>query len=163
MSDTDTDTSIATPPDDFEPVPTGLGFTDNLQPLYRRVTERGAQLGLVVGDPHINMMGFCHGAVLMCLADIAAASAINTAAGKIAGSPTINLAVDFISSAKRGQWIQSKADHVSLKRRFGFCSGVIEGPDGLVATFNGTFYLPDHDGVWKGPKHGGVLGAGPGE
>ncbi len=110
------------------------------------------------------MMGFCHGAVLMCLADIAAASAINTAAGKVAGSPTINLSVDFINSAKRGQWIQSKADHVSLKRRFGFCAGAIEGPDGLVATFNGTFYLPDHDGVWKGPKHdGGVLGAGPGE
>lgn len=161
MSDTD----IATPPDDFDPVPTGLGFTDNLQPLYRRLTEQGAQLGLVVGDPHINMMGFCHGAVLMCLADIAAASAINTAAGKRAGSPTINLAVDFISTAKRGQWIQARADHVSLKRRFGFCSGVIEGPDGIVASFKGTFYLPDHDGVWKGPKHdgGGVLGVGPGE
>jgi len=159
------DNEVAKPPEDFEPVPTGLGFTDNLQPLFRRVTERGAELGLVVGEPHINMMGFCHGAVLMCLADIAAASAINTAAGKIAGSPTINLAVDFITAAKRGQWIQSHADHVSLRRRFGFCSGVIEGPDGPVATFKGTFYLPDHDGVWRGPKHdgGGVLGAGPGE
>jgi uncharacterized protein (TIGR00369 family) len=160
-----TDTDSATPPEGFEAVPTGLGFTDNLQPLYRRVTEQGAQLGLLVGESHINMMGFCHGAVLMCLADIAAASAINTAAGKRAGSPTINLAVDFIAAAKRGQWIQSRADHVSLKRRFGFCSGIIEGPEGIVASFNGTFYLPDHDGVWKGPKHdgGGVLGVGPGE
>jgi len=159
------ESNIATPPHDFEPVPTGLGFTDNLQPLFRRVTEGGAELGLVVGEPHINMMGFCHGAVLMCLADIAAASAINTAAGKVAGSPTISLAVDFIASAKRGQWIQSCTDHVSLRKRFGFCSGVINGPDGVVATFKGTFYLPDHDGVWRGPKHdgGGVLGAGPGE
>ncbi|GHD30464.1 hypothetical protein GCM10007053_12260 [Halioglobus pacificus] len=152
-----------TPPPGFEAVPTGLGFTDNLQPLFRRVDGQWPEFGLVVSEPHLNMMGVCHGAALMCLADISAASGINTAAGKTAGSPTINLAVDFIAAGKRGEWLQSSIDHVSLRRRFGFCAGVIEGPGGLVARFNGTFYLPDHKGVWKGPVRdaGGVLGVEP--
>ena len=152
-------------PEGFDPVPRGLGYTDTLQPFYRRVDGDEVSFGLLVAPQHGNSMGICHGGVLMTLADISAAAGLNLKRGKRAGSPTINLAVDFISTAKRGQWIQARADHVSLKRRFGFCSGVIEGPDGIVASFKGTFYLPDHDGVWKGPKHdgGGVLGVGPGE
>lgn len=152
-------------PAGFERLPTGLGYTDTLQPVYRRHQSQWPEFGLVVESQHGNMMGICHGAVLMCLADITAASGVNTAAGKSAGSPTINLSLDFIAAGRLGQWIQSTIDHVTVRRRFGFCSGVISGPDGLLARFNGTFYLPDHDGVWKGPRReaDGILGTLPGE
>jgi len=95
----------------------------------------------------------------MTLADIAAASGVNVACGKKAGSPTLNLSMDFISVGRLGQWLEAKIDHTSIKRRFGFCSGVISNSDGVVARFNGTFYLPDHDGVWKAKKRvDGILG-----
>lgn len=139
-------------PQQFERLQTGLGFTDKIQPLYRHKADDGYHFGLIVIDDHTNTMGMCHGGVLMLLADIAAASGVNFAAGKKAGSPTINLSLDFVSPGRLGEWLETSIDHVSLKRRFGFCSGVINNQAGLVARFNGTFYLPEHKGMWKGAK-----------
>ena len=68
-------------PEGFEPLPSGLGYTDTLQPCYRRLRDDNIAFGLVVQKQHSNTMGICHGGVLMCLADIAAASAANLAKG----------------------------------------------------------------------------------
>ena len=137
-------------PAGYEQLPTGLGFTDTLQPLYRRIDGDEVSLGLVVQKQHGNSMGICHGGVLMTLADVGAASGVNHARGIAAGSPTINMGLDFIASAKVGEWIQVDIQNVSVKRRFGFCSGVIRAGERVVARFSGTFYLPDHDGMWQG-------------
>ena len=146
-------------PAGFDLLPLGLGFTDVIQPCYRRVQGDTVSMGLRVEQQHCNIMGFCHGGVLMTLADIAAASGVNIACGKKAGSPTLNLSLDFISMGRLGQWLEAHISHTSIKRRFGFCSGVISNTEGVVARFNGTFYLPDHDGVWKVSKReDGVLG-----
>lgn len=139
-------------PPGFKILQTGLGFTDMIQPVYRHMSDDGIHFGLIVTDVHTNTMGICHGGVLMTFADIAAASAVNFLAGKRAGSPTINLSLDFVSPGRLGEWLYSSIDHVSLKRRFGFCSGSINNQAGLVSRFNGTFYLPEHKGMWKGKK-----------
>lgn len=145
-------------PAGFEQVPTGLGFTDNLQPFYHRIEGGVVSFGLHVGEQHVNMMGICHGGVLMTLADIAAASGVNHARGEVGGSPTINLSLDFINAGKRGEWLQADVSEVTVKRRFGFCNGLIASERGLVARFNGTFYLPDHEGMWKDGKPAGIDG-----
>ena len=153
--------SAAAVPSGFELLPTGLGFTDAIGPCYRRIVDERVSFGLVVSAVHANTMGICHGGVLMTLADITAATGVNVARGKKAGSPTINLSVDFILAGRLGEWIQADVEHVSVKRRFGFCSGTIGNPEGLVARFNGTFYLPDHKGMWKGERRGdGVMTQG---
>ncbi|MAT93255.1 MAG: thioesterase [Halioglobus sp.] len=150
-------------PEGFEIVPEGFGFIDVLQPLYRRVEGDSVSFGLVVQEQHCNSMGICHGAVLMTLADVVAASGVNHACGVLAGNPTLNIAVDFISAAQRGQWIQGDAEQVSLKRRFGFASGTVyDGARGIVARFNGTIYLPGHDGVDKSGRRDSPLGSPPG-
>ena len=147
-------------PPGFEQLPGGLGFMDSLQPIYRQVEEDGVRFGLRVESRHSNSLGICHGGVLMTLADITAASGVNMARGKLSGSPTVNLAMDFISAARQGEWLEGRAEQVSLKRRFGFCSGAIYGEQGIVARFNGTFYQPDHEGmVKKGAVGDGVLQA----
>lgn len=145
-------------PEGFTPIPRGLGFTDKLQPTYRRLSNGRITIGLVVMPQHGNTLGICHGGVLMTLADIAAASGVNLARGKRSGSPTINLAVDFIATAKMGEWIEATAEQVSVKRRFGFSSGAIHNSRGIVARFNGTFYLPDHQGLRQnGEVASGIL------
>lgn len=146
-------------PAGFERMPTGLGFTDTLQPFYRRVTEEGITFGFHVAPQHGNSMGICHGGVLMTLADIAAASGVNHARGELGGNPTINLSLDFISAGKPGDWLEARASEVTVKRRFGFCNGLIVSERGIVARFNGTFYLPDHDGMWQGDKRIEALSA----
>ena len=143
------ETEVEAVPAGFERLPEGFGFGDNLQPVYRRVEQERISLGLVVLEQHLNSMGICHGGVLMTLADMAAASGVNLVRGVVAGSPTISLNMDFISSARRGEWLSAAAQQVSVKKRFGFCSGTIDNSRGLVARFNGTFYFPDHEGMWK--------------
>ena len=145
-------------PAGFELLPRGLGFTDVIQPCYRKIEGAELSMGLRVEQSHCNMMGVCHGGVLMLLADITAASGVNIVCGKSAGSPTLNLALDFISAGRKGQWLEAQITQTTVRRRFGFCNGVIANRDGVVARFNGTFYLPDHDGVWKVEKReGGIL------
>ena len=134
-------------PPGFELLPRGLGFTDSLQPVYRRLEGDSVSFGLEVASQHSNSLGLCHGGVLMSLADIAAASGVNLSLGQFSGNPTINLAVDFINPARQGEWIEARPEHVTVKRRFGFCNGAIYVAERMIARFNGTFYLPDHDGL----------------
>jgi len=157
------DNPIEAVPPQFERLPQGLGYTDSLQPIYRHIEGEAASFGLVVQPHHGNMMGICHGGVLMTLADITAATGVNLARGVTAGSPTIHLSIDYIAAARMGQWVQAVVQQVSTKRRFGFCSGAIHNSAGIVARFSGTFYFPDHDGMWKqGRKSDGVLQASDG-
>ncbi|PLW69416.1 PaaI family thioesterase [Pseudohalioglobus lutimaris] len=141
------DSTVAAVPDGFEQLPMGYGFTDTLSPLYRKVADKDLRLGMIVGPQHSNTMGICHGGALMTLADIAGASWGNMARGKVAGAPTINLSIDFISSAKRGEWVEARQEGVELKRLFGFVRGVICNQKGVVARFNASFYFPDHPGL----------------
>ena len=136
-------------PAGFERLPEGLGFSDRLQPSYRRLEGDSVSIGLLVEQHHGNLLGICHGGVLMTLADVAAATGVHVARGVLSGNPTINLSVDFISAARLGQWIQADVQQVTVKRRFAFASGVIVNRDGVVARFNGTFYIPDHKGMVK--------------
>ncbi|MDG2410940.1 MAG: PaaI family thioesterase [Halioglobus sp.] len=142
MSDKDTITNV---PSGFQRLPEGLGFTDNLQPIYRLVEGQGASFGITVGPRHCNTMGICHGGALMTLADITAATGANLAHGVVTGSPTVHLNIDFISSARQGEWVHAVAEHVTAKRRFGFCSGGIYSGERVIARFSGTVYFREDD------------------
>jgi uncharacterized protein (TIGR00369 family) len=143
------ETVVEQPPEGFIPLPRGLGFSDSLQPTYRRIEGDSVSIGMVIDRQHSNSRGICHGGALTTLADIAAATGVNVASERRGGTPTINLSMDFISAARLGQWVQADIHLVTLKRRFGFSSGAIVSAEGVVARFNGTFYLPDHKGMVK--------------
>ena len=139
-------TQTLPPPAGFKLLPEGLGFTDVLRPLYRREQDGQVSLGMTVQLSHCNMIGICHGGALMTLADIGAASAINFAREKIGAAPTLNLSFDFINAAREGDWLETCSEQVTLKRSFGFASGVIRCGERLVCRYSGSFYQPDHDG-----------------
>lgn len=154
------DVIVEAVPSGYEQLPTGFGFTDSLQPCFRRVDGEVASFGLVVSDQHANTMGICHGGVLMTLADMTAATGANMAKGVVSGSPTVHLAIDYISAARQGEWLWAEAEQVSVKRLFGFCSGGIYCSRGVVARFSGTFYFPEHKGLWKNGTPGDGITAG---
>lgn len=145
-----TEKTADTVPGDFGLMPTGLGFIDGMQPLYRRLHAGTVDFGLLVEPQHCNSIGVCHGGVLMTLADIAAASGAALGAGHRRGPPTVNLSVDFIAPGQLGQWLQTELEGVSAKRHFGFARGLVRHGERVVARFNGTFYFPQHGGVGPG-------------
>jgi uncharacterized protein (TIGR00369 family) len=126
----------------FEEMPTGLGYADTLRPLYWRAGELPA-MGMFVQASHINLLGICHGGVLMTLADMAAARGIRQAREGVGGAPTLNLSFDFIAAAQLGDWLQAEVDRVTVKRRLAFCSGVVVSGEKLICRFSGGFYLFD--------------------
>lgn len=138
--------ALPPPPEGFAELPEGLGFTDVLRPIYRSERDNHVAMGMRVQAKHTNMIGICHGGVLMTLSDVAASWGLNQLRQKISGAPTLNLTFDFISAAKEGDWIQAEADRVELKKRFGFSSGVVVNQEGkVICRFSGSFYIPDHD------------------
>ncbi|MEM8560801.1 MAG: PaaI family thioesterase [Pseudomonadota bacterium] len=141
------DSAVQEPPRGFKEIPSLGGFSAALAPFYLRIENDSVSVGLTVAGQHANSMGICHGGALSTLADFAAATGVNVARNTHGGAPTINLTVDFIAAAKLGEWIQADVQLVTLKRRFGFASGVVSCGSGVVARFSGTFYLPDHDGL----------------
>ncbi|MEM6544114.1 MAG: PaaI family thioesterase [Pseudomonadota bacterium] len=128
-------------PDGYQKVPEGLGFTDRLQPFYRRIIGDEVSFGFIVGDQHLNSMGICHGGALMTLADVAAAASLYHRRKTPGRMPTVNLSCDFVSAARAGRWVHSKADHVEPKKRFGFCSGAVYDGEQLLLRYSGTYYL----------------------
>lgn len=142
-----TETEHETVPDDFEPMPEGLGFVDGLKPLFRRYLNNTVDFGLRVSPQHCNSLGICHGGVIMTLADIAAASGATLASERRAAAPTVNMSVDFISAGKLGQWLHTELEGVSARKTFGFAHGRVMHGERVVARFNGTFYFAPHNGV----------------
>lgn len=131
-------------PEGYQRVPSKLGFSDRLQPYYRRVDGDDVSFGFFVDEQHLNLMGICHGGALMTLADVAAAGSLNRLRDKPAAMPTINLSFDFQSPGRSGHWLHTRADTVQLRRRFGFCSGLVLDDEKVVMRYSGVFYLPEH-------------------
>lgn len=117
-------------------------FNDAISPLYLKVEDDKATVGLRLEKKHCNFMGFCHGGVMMTLMDIALSGAICCELGKYTSTPTVNISFDFMAGAKEGDWIYGDIQSVKLTRTMGFANGMIMGPNGSVARASGCFKLP---------------------
>ena len=57
---------------------------------------------------------------------------VNLSIGNKSGSPTINLSLDFVAPTRVDAWSESRAELVTIRKRFGFCSGTIISEDNLI-------------------------------
>jgi acyl-coenzyme A thioesterase PaaI-like protein len=82
-------------------------LTEPWEPLYTRHVGDAVILGLRAGDAHTNSRGFVHGGLIMALADNAMGlSCGRRVDGTAGGLVTVNLTVDFLGSALKGQWLE---------------------------------------------------------
>src|ERR1700744_3837460 len=99
------ETHSQAPPAGFFPHARKSAVTDPGEPLYSRRTDRAVVLGLWAGKAHANSRGFVHGGLISALADNAMGLSCAQALGEVSGLVTVNLNVDFLSSALDGQWL----------------------------------------------------------
>ncbi len=130
-------------PDDFTLVPAGVGFADVLAPLFVKQSEEETVLGMRVEKNHLNGINICHGGVSMILADICCAWNIRRRLDEGNAPATLNLSFDFLSAAKRGDWIETHLDLIAVKRRVGFAGGTVACGEKTLVRFNGTFFIPE--------------------
>jgi uncharacterized protein (TIGR00369 family) len=114
--------------------------TDPWEPLYSRRSEGAVDLFFEVGAAHCNSRGILHGGVLAALCDNVMGLSLHAALGKAQSNiVTINLALDYIGSAKIGEAVLIAPRVLRAGGNIGFCDALASCGDQPIARANATF------------------------
>lgn len=103
------------------------GFGRQMGPLYERNFDDGTYVrAFYVADHHSNGMGNAHGGMLMAFADVAFGHCVSMR-HRSRYWVTVRLLTDFISAARRGDWVEG--------------TGEIVGEDGDLVSVRGRIWV----------------------
>jgi uncharacterized protein (TIGR00369 family) len=115
-------------PDGFVPLSFGGNpFIDLVGPLYGHAAEGAAGrlvMGLRVEPRHCSPSGFCHGGMLMALADMLVVLGSNLQTGQDRFMSTVSLSADFLAPVPQDAWIEGRLDVLRATRNLVFCQGL---------------------------------------
>ena len=130
-------------PEGFSPHTRRSPVTEPWEPLYARAAADRLVLGVRVRSEHCNSRGMPHGGFLATLADNAMGLSlgVNLAAADqaTAGLVTVSLTLDYLGSAKLGQWLEFDTDFVKLGRSICFAEATVRADGTPVARARATF------------------------
>jgi uncharacterized protein (TIGR00369 family) len=120
----------------FRPSP----ITAPWEPIYYKRTTDAVILGLRIAEPHTNSRGLAHGGLMVTLAD----NAMGLSCGVRRGESdtrllTASLAIDFIRSAKIGQWLAVETDVIKIGSNLCVAQCLVTADGVTCARANGTF------------------------
>ncbi|WP_375428938.1 PaaI family thioesterase [uncultured Sphingomonas sp.] len=113
-------------------------FLDLIGPIYIR-REANIALALRLDERHVNRRGFAHGGLLTSVADVALGYAGALTTDPPTALVTVNLSVDFISSAKLGAWVEFTSEPPRVGSRLAFANGAILADGRAVARTSAVF------------------------
>jgi len=114
-------------------------LTEPWQPIYANTTDKAVILGLRLAEPHTNSRGLIHGGLIAALADAAMGYSCAHRMGNASSLVTIGLAMDFIGSAKIGEWLTIESDVVKTGSTICFVQCLATADDSVIARANATF------------------------
>jgi uncharacterized protein (TIGR00369 family) len=126
-------------PADFERHFRQSPLTDPWEPLYSKRTDNAVIIGVRLAKPHTNGRGLIHGGLIAALADNAMGHSCGHQMGGETSLVTIGLAVDFVGTAKVGQWLAVESDVIRTGRTICFAQSLIKADDVVIARANATF------------------------
>jgi uncharacterized protein (TIGR00369 family) len=129
-----------TMPTDFQPHFRKSPVTDPWEPLYSRRRDNGVDLLFEVRESHCNSRGFLHGGVLAALCD----NVMGLSLGAALDNPktnivTVNLALDYVGSAKIGDQVLIEPRVIRAGGSIGFVDALVKTGDKLIVRANATF------------------------
>ena len=131
--------SISTPPDGFTRHYRRSPLTDPWKQLYSRNTGEAIFFGLHFASPHAYSRGFAHGGLISALADIAMGLSCGLKLENAAGLVTVGLTVDFLSTARIGQWLEIRPEVVKTGATLCFAQCLVTAGGRPCARGNATF------------------------
>ncbi len=126
-------------PDGFELHLRKSPLTEPWGPLYSKRTDTAVIIGLRLARPHTNGRGLIHGGLIAALADNAMGYSCGHRMGGVSSLVTIGLAVDFIGTAKVGQWFTVESEVIKTGSTICFAQSLIKADDVVIARANATF------------------------
>lgn len=133
------------PPEGFTPHFRKSPLTDPWEPLYSKRTDSAVVIGLRAADAHCNSRGFVHGGLISALADNAMGLSCAVRHENLGGLVTISLHVDFVSSAKKGDWIEFETTTVKPGRSIDAAQGMVTANGKPCAMIGATFKVMTTD------------------
>ena len=126
-------------PEGFEPQSRGSPLTDPWEPIYQRKTADAIILGLWLAKPHTNARGFVHGGLIAALADKAMGHSCGYQLRGTVSLVTVGMAIDFIESARIGQWLTVETDVIKTGGTLCFAQCFVKADGAPIARANATF------------------------
>jgi uncharacterized protein (TIGR00369 family) len=107
----------------------------------------GIVIGLRVAEPHTNIQGLAHGGMLATVADAALGMNLGLARGQRGAQVTVSLNMDFLSSARVGDWLEAHVKVTRLGQRLGFAECQLRVGDKPVLRASAVFSKVDRPPV----------------
>ncbi len=131
-------------PSGFAPHFRKSGLTDPWEPLYSRREAGSVIIALRAAEAHANSRGFVHGGLLTALADnamgLSCGETMRAETGQKSYSlVTVSMAIDFIGTARIGQWVEVRPKVLRTGGRICFCEALVYADETLCARANATF------------------------
>ncbi len=128
-------------PDGFTATELGGGFVGHNGPVYERILpdNGGAYLAVRVLDHHVNPAGMVHGGMMATLMDVGIAYNASKADGNDTFFVTMGLNLNYLASARRGDWIETRAQVSRRGRTVLYGTGEIWCGERLLMTGSGIY------------------------
>ena len=128
-------------PDGFVPHFKRSPVTDPWEPLFSRRCERIVQLGVWLREAHCNSRGLLHGGVIAALADNAMGISCVASQQAARSALTVSLSVDYLSTARIGQWLVIDPRVVKTGSTLGFVDALITADGEAIARASAVFRM----------------------
>lgn len=121
-------------------------LTDPWEPLYARETGEAVHLAVEVREAHCNARGFAHGGFISALADNAMGLSVVRLARlqpgqEEASAVTVTLALDYLDTARIGEWLEVRPTVLKLGRSLAFAECRVVCGERLIARGNASFKM----------------------
>jgi len=126
-------------PEGFEHHLRSSPLTAPWEPIYYKRTADAVILGVRLAEPHTNSRGLAHGGFLTALADNAMGLSCGAKRDSKTRLLTASLSIDFVSSARIGQWVAFETDVIKVGRTLCFAQCFVTADGMRCARANGTF------------------------
>ena len=123
----------------FTPLFRTSPFLDLLGPLYNKKTDQTLVIAFRAEQKHCNARGTVHGGVFSSIADVALGynAAFNSA--EPVPMVTASLTIDYVGTAKLGDWIEAVTDVQKVGRSMAFANCYFIVNDKRIARASGVF------------------------
>lgn len=114
-------------------------FLDATGPYFYRSLEKGFKVGMRITEKHTNASGTMHGGLIATLADVSLGYVTATSNEPPLRMMTANLSIDFVGTAKLGEWVEAGVDVIKTGTRLAFASALISAEGRPVARASAVF------------------------
>ena len=128
-------------PEGFEPLFRTSPFLDLIGPIFNKRVNKDITIAFLAEEKHCNARGIVHGGMFSSLADIALGYNTAFSGEKPIPMVTVSLSVDYMGSAKLGDWIEitSNVEKIGGSMAFASCRFCVDGK--MVAKASAVFKI----------------------